>query len=37
MGCSSLLEFYIGNNALSSLPAEIGSLTQLGTLDLRVG
>ncbi|GMY31757.1 Plant intracellular Ras-group-related LRR protein [Fagus crenata] len=34
MGCSSLVEFYMGNNALSSLPTEIGVLSHLGTLDL---
>ncbi|XP_062169933.1 plant intracellular Ras-group-related LRR protein 6 isoform X1 [Alnus glutinosa] len=34
MGCSSLVEFYMGNNTLSSLPAEIGVLSHLGTFDL---
>ncbi|XP_015056460.1 plant intracellular Ras-group-related LRR protein 6 isoform X1 [Solanum pennellii] len=37
--CSSLLEFYIGyiwnrNNALTSLPVEIGTLNRLGIFDL---
>ncbi|KAK6229469.1 hypothetical protein QUC31_002041 [Theobroma cacao] len=34
MGCSSLVEFYMGNNALSILPEELGSLSRLGTLDV---
>ncbi|KAH9650797.1 Leucine-rich repeat (LRR) family protein [Citrus sinensis] len=38
-GCCSLAEFYMGlysqpNNALSALPAELGKLSKLGTLDL---
>ncbi|KVI02233.1 Leucine-rich repeat-containing protein [Cynara cardunculus var. scolymus] len=33
-GCSSLAEFYMGNNSLTSLPTVIGELTNLGTFDL---
>ncbi|CAI0375999.1 unnamed protein product [Linum tenue] len=33
-GCSSLAEFYIGNNSLSTLPDEIRALGRLATLDL---